>query len=63
MTTATDPAYFTIPAFGPIPGGYVAHLDTLAYACQIAHRFGKPEVYEVTPSGAVRVVAVMAVVR
>lgn len=63
MTTATDPSYFTIPAFDPIPGGYVTHLDTLAYACQIAHRFGKPEVYEVTTSGAIRVVAVMAVVR
>ena len=63
MTTATDLSYFTIPTFHPLPSGYVAHLDTLAYACQMAHRYGRPEVYEVTPSGAVRAVAVMAVVR
>lgn len=63
MTAATDCSYFTIPTFDPISGGYVAHLDTLAYACQIAHRFGRPEVYEVTHSGAIRLVAVMAVVR
>lgn len=63
MTTATDRAYFRIPPFDPLPNGHVAHLDTLAYACQLAHRYGRPEVYEVTPTGAVRVVAVMAVVR
>lgn len=63
MTTATDPAYFTIPAFGPIPDGYVTHLDTLAWACELAHQYGNPEVYEITPTGAIRLVAVMAVVR
>ena len=63
MSTATDRAYFSIPEFDPLPSGHVAHLDTLAYASQMAHRFGRPEVYEVTPTGAVRVVAVMAVVR
>ena len=63
MTTATDRAYFCIPEFYPLPSGHVAHLDTLAYACQMAHRYGRREVFEVTTTGAVRVVAVMAVVR
>ena len=31
--TATEYRYFAISPFDPIPDGYVAHLDTLAYAC------------------------------
>lgn len=55
--------YFRIPPFEPMPDGFVTYLDSLAWACEMTHLYGGHEVYEVTPTGAIRLVAVMAVVR
>ena len=72
MTTATDLAYFTIPrmsdgaCYGLDADGYVTHMDSLAWTCEYASEYARVtrgEVYEVTTTGTIRLVAVMAVVR
>lgn len=63
MDVAMDRRYFSLSPFEPMPSGFVTHLDTLAWACELAHQYDNPEVYEITPTGAIRLVAVMAVVR